>query len=358
MKKPRILVLGFDGLDYELYKGFHRHGFTVLPSYSPVPVTGPAWTSLYTGMSFSRHLVREVWGRHDHERFSSNWLVNYLGWRVRDLAIMVGAVKKTGHYDRAFVPYLWDILGERGITVKLFNLPVTWPARKVNGIHVCGIPFNPRGPFCWPREVREKLPANYYEISDTEHWFIRSWRDKPVAMMKSMPKVGFEESLRKTREHSFLLADTFLSLGSADFEMIQFPFVDRFGHVFGVEPYLNELYGLVEDLVGHLAEKSGCENLVIVSDHGFQGKDKHTFVGVMAFRGPLFADAARVTGKVNVRDFAPTVLEAYGIPHGCEGSALSELVLRDGDVVNPDLDEAEKAEYMKMRGHLEKIGYF
>ena len=69
--RPKVMVIGFDGLDYELFKKRNSRDMLLLPLLAPIPATGPSWTSIYTGDSMARHNIRDVFGLEFRDNNSS-----------------------------------------------------------------------------------------------------------------------------------------------------------------------------------------------------------------------------------------------------------------------------------------------
>ena len=80
------------------------------------PVTGPAWTSMTTGVNPGKH------GIYDFFR----WPKDSRRERV---------VRSTD----CTVPRIWDLAGEAGLRVGVYHVPITYPARPVNGFMVTGL---------------------------------------------------------------------------------------------------------------------------------------------------------------------------------------------------------------------------
>jgi hypothetical protein len=353
----RLLVVGFDALDHEVFTEHNELGLEVHRLFSPVPVTGPAWTSMYTGASIKAHGVRDVHGRSGRHRIVrwSRWL-DRLAWGVRDGCVRLGWKDPVETYRTpADTPatYFWDTLTEAGLSTKLVNLPVTWPAHRIDGIYIAGIPL-PRSGRRWvyPASVRKQLPDDYWEMCDIVNWFEDLLRDGVAVWRPHAKEWGMERLLDRTRRLSYRMIDFFNSLDACDVNMIQFPFVDRVGHVFGInEETIGPTYGLVNELLRYVwDEHSDDYDLMVVSDHGMQGTD-HTHGGVLAQTGGVF-DGSSVE-DARTYDVSPTILHYCGVPSGAAVQALGRGGNRERATESEG--EAEEAEQIKER--LRQIGY-
>ncbi|TET91457.1 MAG: hypothetical protein E3J35_02490 [Methanomassiliicoccales archaeon] len=309
--QPRLLIVGFDALDYRLFEELAQGELCVHSLLAKTPVTGPSWTTIYTGMGRRRHGVTDLWGR----RLS--------GLKISNGTALVHAKEAllgrrdwrdflTRTYSTCLVPYVWDYLNKAGVNVGLFNLPITYPPRKVKGFHVSGFPIPPKGSYVYPRELQNLIPNNYSEMSDMIQWFSDPLKDDVHIWKKPLVNVEFPSVLERVKRDSLALANSFCEMvRMEDFLMIQFSFLDRIGHVYGInEETKHSLYRFVNQLISFLQRKLRPQNLLVISDHGLQGTT-HTDEGVFAYTG---GDLVDVDGlKIDTRDITPTVLHLYGI---------------------------------------------
>lgn len=125
--RPRLVVLGLDGLPFSLARSLCAQGRTPhlariaasprasalaaeLPDLSPVN-----WTSFYTATGPETH------GVYGFTRFNV---------ATRQLSL--------ADFSQVAVPTIFDRLGERGLTSRVINLPNTYPARPIPGMLVSG----------------------------------------------------------------------------------------------------------------------------------------------------------------------------------------------------------------------------
>jgi len=145
-EKKRVLVIGLDSATPDLLMKWVREGklptfaelidngvFGKLKSTIP-PVTCPAWLSFMTGKNPGK------------------------------LGIFDFVERVPGTYDIRVVNFqsipsksLWDIIGEGGKKVGVFNVPTTFPPKKVNGFIVSGWPIPQGASFSYPSDLQSKL---------------------------------------------------------------------------------------------------------------------------------------------------------------------------------------------------------
>jgi len=367
----RVLVVGFDALDYELFSRFASPGYSIIPLYSPVPITGPAWSSIYTGLSVPNHGISELWGRRKFRYYSRHKSLDDLLWNIRKLAGYMGLKSRMTDY-RTYATsgndFLWDVLSRNGIDCKLFNLPCTYPAREIRGIHVAGFPARGKRKICYPPEIADHIPEDFCKKSDLVQYVSDPYRDSIGSYKPRLEELGFDRVLEIAREDSFELLECFMRLTECPFEMIQFSFIDRIGHVFGLEGEVVEgVYSLVNDILAYVSQRKNCENLLIVSDHGFQPDGSvhgHTYYGVLAWKGSHLRVEFDLEKEVTVKDFAPTVSALYDLPYDSDGRVVCEILddvdleqyARLGSQATGTQDEDEIRATLERR--LRDLGYF
>jgi predicted AlkP superfamily phosphohydrolase/phosphomutase len=148
-QRPRVCIIGLDGATFRVLEKWADSGdmphlaslldrghSRLLRSTIP-PVTGPAWTSMTTGVGPGNHGVFDF----------IRWHADRPGGRIINA-------------DDVTVPRLWDIAGRHGLTAGLLYIPVTWPARAVNGYMVSGmLTPHPCREMAWPPTLFDEVTA-------------------------------------------------------------------------------------------------------------------------------------------------------------------------------------------------------
>ncbi|MFN2489106.1 MAG: alkaline phosphatase family protein [Actinomycetota bacterium] len=144
----RVLLLGLDGLSSSfmaaplvaastpnlralLEESSTGSLFSTMPAY-----TGPAWTTITTGVNPGRH---GVFGFTDGD-----------GRPISDA--------------RVAWPRVWDHVGEAGGRSIVVNVPITYPPRAVDGLFVSGMPTPPVSAFTHPVELQGRLEPFEYVV--------------------------------------------------------------------------------------------------------------------------------------------------------------------------------------------------
>ena len=146
-KKTRVLVIGLDGATFDLILPYIREGH--LPAFKRMveegiwgdlestqpPMTGPAWSSFMTGKNPGKHGIFDFMMRNP----------NGYDW------ITLNATHRTA-------PSFWNFLGAEDKKVVIFNIPVTYPPEKVNGVMVSGFLTPPQAKdFIFPAGVKDRM---------------------------------------------------------------------------------------------------------------------------------------------------------------------------------------------------------
>jgi predicted AlkP superfamily phosphohydrolase/phosphomutase len=152
MSNRPVLLLGLDGLGQEFLDSplvtdaapnlvglLREGGVAALPSTFP-PYTAPAWTSITTGVGPGRH---GVFG-----------FTDAAGRPVSDASVAA--------------PRLWDYVGQGGGRSVVLNMPITYPARAIDGLMISGMPVPPGSAFTAPAELAESLDGYVVDVAVRE----------------------------------------------------------------------------------------------------------------------------------------------------------------------------------------------
>lgn len=244
----RILIVGWDGATFDLIdplvaQGALPHlaalidrGRTATLESTKIPISSAAWPTIATGKGPGEHGVysffRPVEGSYD--------------------ARLVSA-------QDVDAPPLWRILSERGHTVHVWGVPVTFPPEPVRGTLVSGMLAPEEASYAHPPELTVELRDQGY-VPD-----IGVWRQAaaPYDIDRIEDQVAIKERLvcEKLRARDW------------SFSMIVFKSLDVLCH----RPVQNlrrddvmRLLRRLDDTLGAMIEAAGNDTTVIVlSDHGF-----------------------------------------------------------------------------------------
>ncbi len=264
MNAPKVFVIALDGATFDLIEpwtaaghlphlkkliasGAHARLESTLP-----PITGAAWTSFQTGVHPGRHGVFD-------------WLT-----------------RKDGSYD--LVPIssqsiprevLWEYLSRHGKRVGVMGVPVSYPARPVNGFILTDLLTPSEVNYAFPPELKDEIESKIgpYPVMP-EHWrgryAARSWL----------------ENLKKSLARRAEIALYLLQNKPWDFFMVHIMETDSVQHQMWHlldnikrpryhggdcqgNPIL-EIYQLADRFVGEVTERlDDNTTLVVISDHGF-----------------------------------------------------------------------------------------
>ena len=129
MPKLKLLVIGLDGATYDLIKPWAEQG--LLPTMHKLlaegtagelrstvpPMTGPAWTTFMTGKNPGQHGIYD-------------WI-----YRHKDSYDVSPTTAK-----QCLDATIWSLLSDAGRRVCVFNVPMTYPPKPVNGLMISGMP--------------------------------------------------------------------------------------------------------------------------------------------------------------------------------------------------------------------------
>jgi predicted AlkP superfamily phosphohydrolase/phosphomutase len=162
-RKPaqRVLILGLDGATWDVLNPLMAEGHMprlkevvtrgasgILQSTVP-PITPAAWTTFLTGRKPGAH------GIIDFERY--------------DPASHKLSFNSTFCLDH--VRTLWQILGEKGLKVGSVNVPMTYPARPLNGFLISGFETpGPQSAFVYPPQLKDEVLRRFPDPTLRSNW--------------------------------------------------------------------------------------------------------------------------------------------------------------------------------------------
>lgn len=285
----KLLLIGFDALSPQFLSIANwvgnTSGASELESYSDNPWTGPAWTTIYTGVLPEVHGVTDGWGR---------------------------AIADSEAFPTPSASYIWDDLAHDGLSVGVFNMPITYPPVSMEGRGswlVSGFPSpDPDKHDITSPSLSEQilvadgdLIGRYY--TDPIQFFTCTVMGQDDARMGAWHGIALDSGEEKVSEiietisrHQLQVCLRLFKNHPVDVGFCQFSFLDRIGHLFGFTQDESERverwYGLVDEFVGTLMDELKPEKWIIVSDHGFEGKE-HLRNGVV-----ICSDAKDVPKKI------------------------------------------------------------
>ena len=286
MEAPRVLVIGLDGVTFDLLAHVFARGLMPFlqsvaeTSYSGVllstvpPISATAWATFITGVNPGKHGILqfvtlraggdESSGRAAQEVFPG-------GMSILNADSIRGA-------------RLWDVLTGAGKRQIVINVPLTYPPCQLNGVMITGMMTPPSASvFTHPPELSQKLVDAHYEtdlgVSEKEFHF------DPGRLVDRL-----HELLVKRLDVAVRLMDS----EPWDFSMVVFTGTDRLQHRFWkyvvpgfpeydspeavrLRPELDRYFRVLDQAIARLMSTADDNTLtIILSDHGFGPVSDHT----------------------------------------------------------------------------------
>jgi predicted AlkP superfamily phosphohydrolase/phosphomutase len=256
----KVYLLGLDGMTLKVLTPYMEKN--LLPNFKKIidggasgilrstipPVTAPAWTSLATGKNPGKHHVFEF--------------------------------RKTKGYETTLITKstssaaepIWRIISRHGKTVKILNIPLTYPPDEVKGVMVSGMMTpNTKTEFTFPKETKReilKLIPRYRMDIETREF-----------LASGDTNVLLKEVFEITEDRRILM-NYFLDGEPCDLFFIAFLGPDRIQHfmwdqVQAMNPDCVRYYRLLDDILGDILKRLDNDSVLFVaSDHGFETINK------------------------------------------------------------------------------------
>ncbi len=254
-KKKKFMVIGIDGVPYELIKNFAEKG--VMPNLkrlidkyglnktrAPLPeVSSVSWTSFMTGMNPGEH---GIFGFMDADR--NNYSYTFPSFRTLP------------------VQTVWETIGRDKNKAIIINLPGTYPARPLNGILVSGFVALDLAKSVYPPDMLPVLEKMDYQVDvDTSV----GKKDKK-ALLKDLHRTldirrrFFNRVVTEKWNLFFFIITGTDRLHHFLFDALENPDSEFHKEVLAYYRKIDETIG---DITGDM-EKKGIP-FIILSDHGF-----------------------------------------------------------------------------------------
>ncbi|MGH2808902.1 MAG: alkaline phosphatase family protein [Actinomycetota bacterium] len=224
---------------------------STIPTYTP-----PAWTSAATGVNPGRHGI-----------------YGFLEGNAQNEGLVLV------HSGKIRASTIWEIANAQGAKVGVYNLPLTYPPRELDGWMVSGMMTPGYGErlkgFAFPRPVEERILqwVPDYVLDISPNWET-DWKDASLCKR-------IVDSLAQRR----LVLEKLLTEDTPDvlFAVLEAP--DRLQHVYyrymdpademydsaagkEIRPEIVKCFAAMDDIVGLVAEHAD-DGVIVCSDHGF-----------------------------------------------------------------------------------------
>jgi predicted AlkP superfamily phosphohydrolase/phosphomutase len=253
----KVVMIGLDGAPFGVIQRLTEEG--VLPNIkklieegafgpllsSYLPETPIAWTSIVTGKNAGKHGVYD-WG----ERVEGSY----------DIGLSLSHSCKE--------PPLWEMIGEEGRKSGIFNVPLTYPPRPLNGFLVSGFDTpNTKVCFTYPDSLSEEIRSRIKDYVLVEREAYTRGNER-----KYVDDILYV--LEKKEAAALYLIDRY----EMDFGLFVFMEIDHLHHKLwrlleeGSEEekrLFQEVYQRMDETVGKIVNRfDGETTFILVSDHG------------------------------------------------------------------------------------------
>jgi len=263
--RKKLLIIGLDGATFDLIDPWIKA--KKLPTLTRIintgvkgvlkttipPITPCAWSSFATGKNPGKHGIYDFYFLNENLELDANSAETRLG---KDF---------------------WEILSEHGKKCIVFNVPITYPPRKIDGIMISGFTTpSLKSNFTYPPEFKDlflqKFP--HYQISEDA-----------VFTERAADQKRFLEEIKKLTNIQAEVAKWLMSNFDWDFFMVLLNSTDHAQHRYwhyldsthpkyeankNLKNAILEIYQQADTMINDLCYKTAPKgtSLLIVSDHG------------------------------------------------------------------------------------------
>lgn len=158
---------------------------------------------------------------------------------------------------------IWNLLSRNGYRSLIVNVPLTYPAREINGYMISDSRYVPSkdSDYVYPEELKELV--HDYPIGNPERSVDNNGvydADKELLSLSKFINKKFEITERIIDKDS-----------NIDFIFLYINETDTLGHrIFKNQEHILSFYKEIDSRIRELVRKSGSRNIIVFSDHGFE----------------------------------------------------------------------------------------
>jgi len=292
---PRLIVLGWDSATFDVtaplvdagrlpvLASLMENGFTAPLRSTWPPMTDCAWTSAFTGRNPGAHGIFGSW-----YRAPGAYACRYFSSRDRK------------------APALWEMT--EGVRHLVWNVPMTFPATRLDGVMVAGYGAPPGASFTEPQEFQQQLGAR---------WPLADLVDRaPHASLE-----GFLDDLLRGLDAQAEALPWAIEASGADSVAAVWPHIDRAQHFFWrfrgtshrLADAVDRVYEAMDRTTGKIVDAFPSADVLVVSDHGAGTLKADVNVGTwLAERGHARYGTTRRSALATVAWALPPAIRRLG----------------------------------------------
>ena len=264
--KNKLFVIGIDGATFDVMRPLLKNGkMPVIKGLMDEGVYGEldsvtnmispsAWTSFMTGKNPGKHGIYEFF-----EREKNNYNIKFINSKERRSAS------------------IWRMLSDSGFQVGVVNLPMTYPAEKVNGFLIAGLesPGVEAKGFTYPEGLYDELVKNcgryIMEPGVTSHVMAGNLDEAEEILYESIENRMLTTKYLMNKYNWDIFMSVFRETDPA--QHCFWRFFDKNSPEYTESPYgrgVPNVYCRIDNAIGKILEELPQDtSVMVVSDHGF-----------------------------------------------------------------------------------------
>ena len=258
------------------------------------PITSVAWYSIITGLNPGKHGVYD-WGN----RANSTELTP--------------VTAKCG----SGVPF-WEYLNRSKVKVGLFNVPMIYPAKKIDGFMVTGLPDT-------PQFNKEAVSPNelYHDLKDR---FCGFYVDDMLDILKQKGIEDYFLRYKEVNELNTRIAIDLIKEYDVDIFLSNYLITDHLNHFAEDFSYVERAYEDVDLQLGAFRKHFPDANFIIFSDHGSRRTHKSFLINKWLYRQGFLVLERKTYRELMINDLENVIGYVLRKKRGIKG--LTEKLIR------------------------------
>ncbi len=235
------------------------------------PITSVAWSSIITGVNPSKHGIYD-WGQKEADSTEMS---------------PVSSENCSG------IPF-WEYLNKSNIRVGLFNVPMIYPAKEIDGFMLTGLPDTP--------QFNEKAVFPYKLHGELSHKLCKFYVSDMIELLKEKGIEEYFKKYKKVNQLNTQIAIDLIKEFDVNVFLINYMITDHMNHFAEDFSYIEKAYENVDLQLGVFKNNFPDANFIVFSDHGSRRVHKTFLVNKWLYNQGLLKLKQKTYDELGIND--------------------------------------------------------